>query len=152
MQETIRLLASERGLVRIKEIVVRDWKVSEIKGRQLFLTLILPLFQVITDPQVVASIMLEDHLGTICNFLYGRQGERATVLFTFIAQMFVSVIDDEISCSSNLETVLKVLSSVVEWNNHAPSGHRCPPTAEDYTRRSRRNGETSGSHQQMAST
>ncbi|KAI9709048.1 MAG: hypothetical protein M1820_003494 [Bogoriella megaspora] len=98
MQAIIQSLASEGGLARIREMVdlpIDD--MSEARVGATYASYILPFFQTITHPEVLASAILERHLATIYNYLYGPGGQRASPLFEPLSRMFMSLTDGEIS-------------------------------------------------------
>lgn len=115
MQETFRLLATNGGLSRLSEVI----QCTDQRGRakELFHGLVLPFLKTITHSKVAASITLEEHIGTVYNFLYGRQGDRANKIFNFVTQVLTQ---EQATCTTaNIETILTALSNIVEGNSHA---------------------------------
>lgn len=126
MQETVRLLASEGGLSRLNEII----KCTDNRGRakEVLSNLVLPTLQIITHHKVVASMILEDRIGTIYNFLYGRQGDRANKVFAFIAKVLAE--EPTVCTVSSIEIFLTALSNMIEGNGHALVNHNLKYIAE----------------------
>ncbi|OCL14224.1 hypothetical protein AOQ84DRAFT_435816 [Glonium stellatum] len=118
MQEAITCLASNGGLHRIKELLSRDFDELPIEYQMhLFTSQILPFFQIIIQPDVLASGVLEHSVGVISNFLFEPNGQRATGLFKYIVEML-----DNLPIQS-IEISLAVLSKVVDLNGAAALQH-----------------------------
>lgn len=87
-QQVVKALASEGGLQRVKELLSKDF--LDLKpGDKLHVlsTEVLPLFQIITQEEVVTSALLELRVEDLYNFLYGVGGSRAIPLFEFVVDM-----------------------------------------------------------------
>lgn len=77
----------------------------------------LPLFKVLTHPDVVVSSILEDAVGLICRFLHGNTGERFQKLLTHIAgalEKLATPLSDGDALDDALNTSLKVIVQVVD--------------------------------------
>ncbi|OAL28194.1 hypothetical protein AYO20_09522 [Fonsecaea nubica] len=119
MQETVLILAKDGGLQRIKQVVERSMDgMSLTTRRKMIKEQAIPLCQVITHQHVLASTLLEVHVGTIYNFIYGVQGQRAV-------QFFKTLIATIADCSqvdilpSEIEAVVKAFSNIIDCNTHA---------------------------------
>ncbi|KAJ9610538.1 hypothetical protein H2200_005315 [Cladophialophora chaetospira] len=119
MQEAIVTLASEGGLQRIKQVVDRNLETMGPQQRnRVIQEQAIPLCRVIVHVDVLASTVLDTHLGTIYNFIYGAQGQRAVAFFKPVFavladrdQAFISVLD--------IEAVIAAFSKVIDCNTHA---------------------------------
>ncbi|KAH0848189.1 NF-X1 finger and helicase domain protein [Fonsecaea pedrosoi] len=119
MQETVLILAKDGGLQRIKQVVERSMDGMSLNmRRKMIKEQAIPLCQVITHQHVLASTLLEVHVGTIYNFIYGVQGQRAV-------QFFKALIATIADCSqvdilpSEIEAVVKAFSNIIDCNTHA---------------------------------
>lgn len=89
IQEVVRALATEGGLRRIRELVEYDYnRILAAARPSVFRTQMLPFLEIITNPNVLESLVLEQAVGTIYNVLYGTSGRRGVVLLGFLADMF----------------------------------------------------------------
>lgn len=82
LQEVVRSLSTEGGLRRIQELVEYDYH------RSVFKTQMLPFLEIITNPNVLESLVLEKAVGTIYNVLYGNSGRRGVVFLGSLADVF----------------------------------------------------------------
>ena len=86
LQGVITKLASEGGLKRIKEVVEQPLQDRSTAAKTLIFTRqMVPLFEIITHPDVLDSLMLETQVAQLYTFLFGIVGARAKPLFRFIA-------------------------------------------------------------------
>lgn len=115
----IQSFAREGGLARIKELVEQDFEsMSTIKREDAFRTQMLPFLEIVSHPNVVSSLILEQPVGTIYNFLYGYNGERATNLLKYICDVVAAANNDE-DRASQFEVSVHVFSKIVDLNSTA---------------------------------
>lgn len=91
-QQVIDLFASAGGLKRIEELL--DQTSSDLTDPQLeriFTARLLPFFQMLTNPDVCDSPLLQSKFGTILNYIYGFGGQRAVSTFTAVARHLSSL-------------------------------------------------------------
>lgn len=119
-QALISKLASESG-IRAVETLVDLMAEVETEGDPVptFTDIITPFFRTISHPDVCSSILLENHITTICNFLYGSNGRRLITLFRCIATALTDLLLTESAQSEDhlrlgLTTSLAVLSRVTD--------------------------------------
>ena len=130
MQDVIVTLAKEGGLQRIKQVVDRELETTTLlKRRSLVKDQAIPLFQSIVHPHVLASTMLEIHVGTIYNFIYGVQGQRAVKFFKLV----FSVLEDHEHIGASppdIEAVASAFSKTIDCNTHAILNEDLKPLAD----------------------
>ncbi|KAK6003517.1 hypothetical protein QM012_009288 [Aureobasidium pullulans] len=88
--------------------------------RHILVTQIIPMFRSLSEQRVMSSPLLERHLGTICNVLYGVGGSRGERLFAAVVRALTILwqTPDTIFYTS-LEASLAILSKVIEYNSTA---------------------------------
>ena len=71
LQDVVRALSQEGGLKRIQELVERDFDLfSSATNSAVFQAEVLPFLEIVTHPNVLASLILEQAVGTIYNCLF----------------------------------------------------------------------------------
>ena len=121
-QRVIFKLASEGGLIRIKELAETDVaKLSEHQRVRFFLDCISPLFEAISEPEILSSCILENQVDTIYNFLFGPSGKRAIKVFGFVSLIMPGIILkwEEESDLVHVESSVAVLQKLVDLNGTA---------------------------------
>ncbi|KAL1630615.1 hypothetical protein SLS54_000486 [Diplodia seriata] len=124
-QDVISRLASSGGLARIRELAELDF--SSLNDRmklRRFLSYHLPFFQLITHPDVLSSILLEQPLGDLFTFLYGINGQRAIRLFSFVAEALSDISGDKWPAASPpmteaFQLTFQVFSRLIDINGGA---------------------------------
>ncbi|KAK1037338.1 hypothetical protein LTR74_018821, partial [Friedmanniomyces endolithicus] len=122
VQETITLLASNSGCVRILELIGQNFQLmNNAQLTRIFSMQILPFFKTITHRNVTTSVILVSRLMTIYNILYAR----ADSLFALVVQYLQTLTFKEEDRSTPpssleaLETSLAAFEKVVEVNTAA---------------------------------
>lgn len=122
-QEAVKKLATDAGLVFVRELT--DRHTQTVPGKDLYMSLwndqVKPFFELITHTRVVDSPVLEQHVATIFNFLYGVGGSRVARLSGFVVCLVESWPPANLE-TSRLEAValyLAVLSKIIECNTNA---------------------------------
>ncbi|KAF2138624.1 uncharacterized protein K452DRAFT_256255 [Aplosporella prunicola CBS 121167] len=132
-QAVVSRLASAGGLVRIRELIDRDMEVDPMPRKtRKFKSQYIPFFQTISHPDVLASIVLEQSVGSIYNFLYGVAGQRFIKLASFTEEMLTALVgtietNDSQPLPDIFDVVLLVFSKVVELNGGAKIHLEIPP-------------------------
>ncbi|CAG8303689.1 unnamed protein product [Penicillium olsonii] len=120
MQSVIKCLSSEGGLKRIQELIERDFTPFSAAGQKvIFHDEIIPFLEVITFPNVVASLVLEQAVVTMYNCIFGPQGRRAHPFFMFLAEYAESETGNPLDVANHLEMSLLAFSQVIELNSTA---------------------------------
>ncbi|KAL1965266.1 hypothetical protein VTN77DRAFT_5868 [Rasamsonia byssochlamydoides] len=120
LQEVVRNLASEGGLRRIRELTEQDFdNMSPTSKNTTFEHLMLPFLETIAHPNVLASLVLEQAVGTIYNFLFGIAGRRAIRLLTYLADVLTATTSTGETFVRQLEVALLVFSQIVDLNSAA---------------------------------
>ncbi|KXG48936.1 uncharacterized protein PGRI_028060 [Penicillium griseofulvum] len=119
-QEVIRTLASEDGLRLVLDIVQENFEDMNPQTRDLiFKTQVLPFLQIVTSPEVISSLVLEQAVGTIYNVLFGIDGSRAARWLNFICGVLEVDTTNEGSAML-LEASLHTFSRIADLNSTAP--------------------------------
>ncbi|KAK1147007.1 hypothetical protein N8T08_002335 [Aspergillus melleus] len=121
VQEVIQCLSKESGLRRIQELVQRDFdSIPASAKRDLLAKQMLPFMEIITHPNVLASLVMENAVATIYNCLYGVGGRRGEPFLKFLAGAIQLEIDTEGKAATvYLEQSLLVFWKMVELNSTA---------------------------------
>ncbi|OJJ46123.1 hypothetical protein ASPZODRAFT_2059234 [Penicilliopsis zonata CBS 506.65] len=121
LQEVVQCLSKEGGLKRIQELIQRDYlPMSDSAKLALFLEQVLPFVEIITAPKVLASLILEQSVGTIYNCIFGLAGRRATPFLNFLADVVQREADSqEDAAALHLESCLQVFTQVLQLNSTA---------------------------------
>ncbi|OJD33889.1 nf-x1 finger and helicase domain protein [Diplodia corticola] len=124
-QDVISRLASSGGLARVRELAEQDYaSLNDRMKLRRFLGCHVPFFQIITHPDVLSSIVLEQPVGNLFTFVYGINGQRALQLFSLIADLLSNVSGDTWPAASlPVEEVFQltfhVLSKLIDINGGA---------------------------------
>ncbi|GFF27121.1 hypothetical protein IFM61606_09890 [Aspergillus udagawae] len=121
LQDVIQCLSKEGGLRRIQELVQRNFdSMPPSAKRDLFVKQMLPFMEIITHPDVLASLVMEQAVGTIYNCLYGVGGHRGEPFLRFLAGNIQLEIETEgKAATAYLEQSLLVFWKIVELNSTA---------------------------------
>ncbi|KAH0538544.1 hypothetical protein FGG08_004877 [Glutinoglossum americanum] len=125
IQQVITSLSSEGGLLRITElteIALDDVPVASKLQR--FEGVYLPFLRLVTHEDVLSSLVLEGHVGTIYTFLYGNHGRRAIQVFKSLAGVLFDLKFSELAgeigqVSVSMCSTLAALAKVIELNQTA---------------------------------
>ncbi|OJJ85103.1 putative NF-X1 finger and helicase domain protein [Aspergillus glaucus CBS 516.65] len=118
-QDVIQALARDGGLMRIKELVGQDFQsMATVQKENVFKKQMLPFLEIVSHPSVLSSLVLEQVVGTIYNFLFGFNGERASGLFKYICDVLETANKDE-DCASRFDVSVHVFSKIVDLNSTA---------------------------------
>ena len=124
-QQIIKGLATEPGLHMIRSLVesLDDTLPEKIRQRRL-MSCVLPFLQMISHGRVMYSFILEGHLETIYNYIYGPSGRRSVTLFSFCASVLPDLTDDTDvllvkSIPKTFIAVTAVLQKVFDLNQNA---------------------------------
>ncbi|KAJ5382686.1 hypothetical protein N7517_000597 [Penicillium concentricum] len=119
-QEVIRTLASEDGLRLVLDLVQENFEDMDPATRDLiFKTQVLPFLEIVSNPEVVSSLVLEQAVGTIYNVLFGIDGSRAARWLNFICGVLEIDTTNEGSAML-LEASLHTFSRIADLNSTAP--------------------------------
>ncbi|OOG00383.1 hypothetical protein ASPCADRAFT_511396 [Aspergillus carbonarius ITEM 5010] len=135
LQEVVRCLSTEGGLRRIQELVERDFEaLTPSAQRDLFVGQMLPFIEIVTHPHVLASLVVEQAVGTIYNCLYGLAGRRGEPFLRYLASVVRLEIEtgSQTTASTYLEQCLLVFWKIVEMNSTAFVHEPLRPVAEQF--------------------
>ncbi|PYI09577.1 P-loop containing nucleoside triphosphate hydrolase protein [Aspergillus sclerotiicarbonarius CBS 121057] len=135
LQEVVRALAREGGLKRLQELIEGNHlaTLSTSQKSAVFTNEMLPFLGIMTHPGVLASLILEQALGTIYNFLYGLAGRRALVLLGFLADVLRPSEGQVTEAAVNhLEMSLLLFWQIIELNSTAFVNDGLKPVAERF--------------------
>ncbi|KAL4993401.1 hypothetical protein BDV10DRAFT_179218 [Aspergillus recurvatus] len=134
LQDVIQCLSREDGLKRIQELIQRDFdSISTHAKRRVFVDEMLPFMEVITHPNVIASLVMEQAVGTIYNCLYGVAGRRGEPFLGFLASAIQLEIETEgKAAAAYLEQSLLVFRKMIELNSTAFIQEPLKPVAQRF--------------------
>ncbi|KAL4816023.1 hypothetical protein BDW67DRAFT_57620 [Aspergillus spinulosporus] len=134
LQDVIQCLSREDGLKRIQELVQRDFdSIPTPAKRRLFVDQMLPFMETITHPHVLASLIMEQAVGTIYNCLYGIAGRRGEPFLGFLASAIQLEIEtDGKAAAAYLEKSLLIFWNIVELNSTAFIQEPFKPVAQRF--------------------
>ncbi|PLB46313.1 hypothetical protein P170DRAFT_479223 [Aspergillus steynii IBT 23096] len=119
LQNVIQCLAKEEGLRCLRELLEKDFEQMPAAGKKKLLEdQILPFLETVAHPKVLSSLVLEQTVGTIYNFLYGIDGRRAAHFLNYTCDA-LSASDHDEATASRLEASLLVFSRIVDLNSRA---------------------------------
>ena len=121
-QQIITALASEGGLYRIQELTDFTLESADHDRRTpVFEDSISPLFRIISNEDVLSSLLLEKPIDTIYNFLFGPHGRRAIKLFEFIVTALPIIVlhSDKEPFLIHIEASSVVLQKIIDLNGTA---------------------------------
>ena len=119
----------------IRPIECLENEISDLVATSTFKTITLPLFQIISHPNVRSSLLLESSLDTLYNWLYGPSGRRSIYVFrstvTVISGLLskVSVAFEENHREAMTATLL-VLDAICQLRQSSPLLEDLPPIVE----------------------
>ncbi|PQE06276.1 NFX1-type zinc finger-containing 1 protein [Rutstroemia sp. NJR-2017a BBW] len=124
-QHIIVKLAAETGLTIIKTLTdIMDATRKDESTVAIFTDMTLPFYRIISHPDVLSSLILENPVDTIYTFLFDPSGRRGLSVFRFTATALSNIIqghfltDDEVSTNA-LSSSLAVLDRLIELNQSA---------------------------------
>ncbi|MCJ1308215.1 hypothetical protein MMC25_001868 [Agyrium rufum] len=113
-QKVIETLAQEGGLRFIRSLIdLLEVDVSGVRNCDILRRIIFPFFQVISHADILSSLLLENHVGTIFNIIHGPNGNRAAILFSFTASAIASTFDNNIAEQEYMDDVLTATTTVL---------------------------------------
>lgn len=124
-QDVITKLGAEAGLSIIKTITdTMDASQTDETSISIFRDRTLPLYRIISHPDVLYSLMLETPVDTIYTFLFGPSGRRGLGVFRFTATALSGMIlghspSDEEASIIAISSSLAVLDRLIEINQSA---------------------------------
>ncbi|KAI1136368.1 hypothetical protein F5Y05DRAFT_415138 [Hypoxylon sp. FL0543] len=89
LQKTIKLLAMDQGIQAIEELIDERIPSSNTDSERAILwrNCIRPFFQLLTEPRVASSTILEVHTGSIYTVVFGENASRLEILFNFLIEL-----------------------------------------------------------------
>ncbi|KAI0468176.1 hypothetical protein F4859DRAFT_524665 [Xylaria cf. heliscus] len=139
LQETVKLLASEGGLLSIRELVEYHIPLcrTDAHRHELWRTCVRPLFAMMTETRVIRSTLLEAYTGAIYNAILGYNASRLQPLYDFLLCVSDSwrapIISDKDGLKSEfLELCTSTLARIVGCNTQALVNDAIPPIVERF--------------------
>ncbi|KAI9743632.1 MAG: hypothetical protein M1818_002948 [Claussenomyces sp. TS43310] len=123
-QHVITKLGAETGLAVIQSLTdMMDGSQEDETIVSIFRDRTLPLYRIISHPDVLSSLILETPVDTIYTFLFGPSGRRGLRVFRFTAtalsEMLLGHSSDEEVSSIAISSSLAVLDRLIEINQSA---------------------------------
>ena len=117
-------LATEGGLARVAELTAMPLGGLAFEEQvSCFEQIILPFCSLLTHKHAMSSLLLENAVGTVYNFLFGPSGQRAISFFQSLARLLHDM-SDHVGLTrdlllTSLSSVLAVLAEVLDRNQTA---------------------------------
>ncbi|KAI1744928.1 hypothetical protein F4680DRAFT_455897 [Xylaria scruposa] len=139
LQETIKELASEGGLLSIRELIelhIPSCR-SDAHRLELWRSCVRPLFTMMAEARVTRSTLLEVHAGAIYNAILGYNASRLQPMCDFLLSISdnwrVPIVNDSDGLKSAfLELCTSTLSKIVDCNTQALVNDAIPPIVERF--------------------
>lgn len=123
-QHVITKLSAETGLAIIKSLTeIMAPSQQDVAIVSIFRDRTVPFYRIISHPDVLSSLILENSVDTIYTFLFGPNGRRGLPMFSFTASALVNLIldassNEEVSTNA-ISSSLAVLDRLIEINQTA---------------------------------
>ncbi|KAJ5709968.1 hypothetical protein N7493_009560 [Penicillium malachiteum] len=133
-QNVIRHLSTEEGLRPIQGLIEREFSsLSPSQKKTVFEDGMIAFLEIITSPDVLASLVVEQAVVTIYNCIFGPLGRRAGPLLDFLADIVeIEVGENQILACSHLELSLLAFSQVIRLNSTAFVQDSLHPPAQKF--------------------
>lgn len=123
-QEILQLLASSKGLDRIRHLVDQKYKFGEkpLPSHKIFPDQLLPLFNIISNAEVLMSAVLEQYVSTLFTFLYGISGRRAETILQWSSEAITSQHNSEPESEeldAAIHVTMVVVTKILDCNRNA---------------------------------
>lgn len=125
-QQVVLKLADEGGLGIIKSMTVSADPNARKEARMvIFRDSILPFYQILSHPTILASLILETAVDTLYTFLFGPGGRRGVSIFQFTAKVLTEIMNSNNDSSDDafrniaLSSSITVLDKLIEINQTA---------------------------------
>ncbi|KAJ8129480.1 hypothetical protein O1611_g4151 [Lasiodiplodia mahajangana] len=139
LQETIKSLASEGGLLSIRELIERHIPLcrSDAARLELWRASVRPLFSMLAEKRVTNSTLLEMSNGAIYNALFGYNASRLQPLCDFLLSIAnnwrsLTINDEDGQQSQFLELCTSTLAKIVDCNTQALVNDAIPPIVQRF--------------------
>ncbi|KAI0451030.1 hypothetical protein F5B21DRAFT_528337 [Xylaria acuta] len=139
LQETVKLLASEGGLLSIRELIERHIPLCRSNTHRLefWRAYVRPLFSMMAEARVTRSTLLEFYTGAIYNAILGYNASRLQPLYDFLLSISdnwrAPIISDKDGPKSEfLELCTSTLAKIVDCNTQALVNDAIPPIVERF--------------------
>ncbi|KAE8393481.1 hypothetical protein BDV23DRAFT_191655 [Aspergillus alliaceus] len=133
-QEVIQCLSQEGGLHRIQELIQRHYtQIPSTTKQDMFGKQFLPFLELITHHKVLASLVMEQFVVKIYNYIFGPAGNRAEPFLNFLADVVqLEVEQRDEATSTHLELSLLVFCKIIELNSTAFIQEHLKPAARRF--------------------
>lgn len=125
-QAVIITLDSEDGLRRVGQLVSQEYDYESLEKEDIFTEQINPLFQILTHPEVLASALNEQHIASICGYIYGVEGQRLVTLYGLVIEALGALLN----CSEvdvYITIALRMLAKIIDMKTEAQVNERLHP-------------------------
>ncbi|KAI0189092.1 hypothetical protein EV127DRAFT_366835 [Xylaria flabelliformis] len=139
LQETVKRLASDGGLLSIRELIECHIPLcrSNTQRLDLWRKCVRPLFTMLANARVTRSTLLEAHTGAIYNAIFGYNASRLQPLCDFLLSISdnwcAPIINDDDGLKSEfLELCTSTLTRIIDCNTQALVNDVIPPIIERF--------------------
>ncbi|KAI0409117.1 hypothetical protein F4802DRAFT_615645 [Xylaria palmicola] len=137
LQETIKLLASDGGLLSIRELIEQHIPLcrSDADCVELWRASVYPLFSMLAEPRVSRSTLLEVYTGAIYNAILGYNASRLQPLYDFLISIadhwHMPIIRDKDGEKTQfLELCTSILARIIDCNTQTLVNDAIPPIVD----------------------
>lgn len=128
-QAVIIALDSDGGLRRVGQLVDQEYDYESMEKEDVFTEQINPLFQILTQPEVMASALNEQHISSICGYIYGVEGQRLIALYGLVIDAFNALINNT-EVDVYITIALQMLAKIIDMKTEAQINKRLHPLVD----------------------
>ncbi|TID20778.1 3'(2')-5'-bisphosphate nucleotidase [Venturia nashicola] len=131
-QDVIKSLATEGGLTRVAQLASQQYPFGVIVAPVVLREQIIPLFNVLTHPEIFSSLLMEEPVAVICGFLYGVEGQRLVRLYDLV----IKGLKDTPARSQEIDTYftvsLQLLAKIIDTKTESQVNKTLHPIANSF--------------------
>ncbi|QDS72075.1 hypothetical protein FKW77_003074 [Venturia effusa] len=141
-QDVIKSLATEGGLGRIAQVASQQYPFGSLSPPVVLSEQLVPLFNVLTHPEIISSLLMEEPVAVICGFLYGVEGQRLTRLYDMVLNGLKGMSADSQDIDTYMTTALRLLAKIVDTKTEAQVNRNLHPIANSFSELLKARNET----------
>lgn len=131
-QDVIKSLATEGGLTRVAQLASQQYPFGTILPPVVLREQIIPLFNVLTHPEIFASLLMEEPVAVICGFLYGIEGQRLVSLYDLVIKGLKNTPADSQDIDAYFTVSLQLLSKIIDTKTESQVNKTLHPIANSF--------------------
>ncbi|KAE9990199.1 hypothetical protein EG327_001711 [Venturia inaequalis] len=131
-QDVVKSLATEGGLTRIAQVASQQYPFGTVLPSVVLREQIVPLFNVLTHPEIFSSLLMEEPVAVICGFLYGIEGQRLIRLCNLVIQGLKDTPADSQEIDAYFIVSLQLLSKIIDTKTESQVNKNLHPIANSF--------------------